>query len=81
MNCNCGRGMVKNGFNKGRQRWRCKACNDSFQEGNLRPRVTEIEAKSMQILVSKGVTFTAIAEDFPYTRQTVANIIKKKIVH
>jgi transposase-like protein len=81
MECSCGKGMRKNGFYKSRQRWRCKTCNDSFQEGNLRPRVSASDAIKFQKLASRGTTLTAISEAFGCSRQCVAYQLKKKTDH
>ena len=81
MLCECGNKLVKNGLNKNRQKWRCKACGYTFQEGNLRPRVSESDSIKFQKLASKGTTLTAISEAFGFSRQCVAYQLKKTTDH
>jgi len=78
MNCECGNHMVKNGQYKGRQKWRCLACGETFQEDKFHNKKKKKEKEMILKLAARGTTVEAIAYAFGYSRQAVAGFLKKK---
>lgn len=77
MKCKCGYDMVKNGYQKERQNWRCMACGKSTSENVWKKHLDEKERELCLSMVNGGASFQATGDAFGVTRQTIGNIVKK----
>ena len=72
----CGLYCIRNGHDsKGRQRWICKGCKNSFVEGASRPyRIPQSLRRIISALVSEGVSHDVIARAFSVSNSAVRAI-------
>ncbi len=63
---------VKNGFVRGKQRWRCKGCGLNFTDGDLRKERCSVQQKALaNLLVTLGLSFQAAGRVVGVVRNTV----------